>query len=39
LRVGSIEQRAQLVPRKQIWCRSALDWSSDLTALPGTERE
>ena len=28
LRMGSIRQRAQLPPRRQIWCRSALPWSA-----------
>jgi len=30
LRVGGLKQRAQLPPKKQIWCRSALDWTMDL---------
>jgi hypothetical protein len=30
LRVGGLKQRAQLPPKKQIWCRSALDWAMDL---------
>lgn len=34
LRVGSIRQRAQLPPRSRYWCRSALEWSTDLTDLP-----
>ena len=34
LRVGSIRQRAQLPPRSRYWCRSALEWSSDLAGLP-----
>ena len=34
LRVGSIKQRAQLPPRSQKYCRSALDWVQDLSALP-----
>jgi hypothetical protein len=34
LRVGCLVQRAQLPPRKQIWCRSALPWSSNLTTIP-----
>jgi len=39
LRVGCIEQRRELVPRQQIWCRSALDWAMDLGDLPRRERE
>jgi hypothetical protein len=32
IRVGSLSQRAQLVPRRQFWCESQLPW---LPALPG----
>ena len=30
LRVGTIRQRWELVPRAQIWCRSALPWTTDI---------
>jgi len=33
LRVGTIRQRAQLPPKVQNWCRSALGWSMDLKGL------
>jgi hypothetical protein len=39
LRVGCIEQRRELAPRKQVWCRSALDWAMDLRGLPRREQE
>lgn len=39
LRVGCLEERAQLPPRKQIWCRSAVPWSSDLTQIPKVDRQ
>ena len=39
LRVGCIDQRRQLMPSKQIWCRSALPWSMDIAALPRREGE
>lgn len=39
LRVGCIAERRELVPRRQIWCRSALDWASSLEGLPRHERE
>jgi hypothetical protein len=39
LRVGCIEQRHELRPSKQIWCRSALDWILELGELPSSPRE
>jgi len=39
LRVGSIKQRAQLRPRRQIWCRSALPWAMDLGGIAKLERQ
>jgi hypothetical protein len=33
IRVGTLRQRAQLPPRLQIWCRSALDSAMNLEAL------
>jgi hypothetical protein len=39
LRVGAIRQRDKLPPKRQIWCRSALSWSSSLSGLPSSERE
>jgi hypothetical protein len=33
LRVGSVRQRGELRPKKQYWCRSALDWVADLGAI------
>jgi len=30
LRVGTIRQRWELAPRAQIWCRSALPWTTDI---------
>jgi hypothetical protein len=35
IRWGSIRQRRELAPKRQIWCRSALPWINDLAALPG----
>ena len=39
LRVGCLEHRAQLPPRRQIWCRSAVPWSATLTGLPQLPRQ
>jgi hypothetical protein len=39
LRVGGIDQRAHLAPpARQIWCRSALPWSMDLTRVERMEQ-
>ena len=34
LRLGTINQRAELTPKLRVWCRSALPWSDDLSGLP-----
>ena len=40
LRVGALDRRAELPPRRQIWCKSALPWSADLRGVtPKTERQ
>ena len=39
LRVGCLDERHALPPRKRIWCRSALAWSIDIGELPTRERE
>jgi len=39
LRIGTIRQRAQLAPRTQQWCRSALEWADDLHDLPRFEKQ
>jgi len=33
IRVGTARQRAQLAPRTQIWCRSALQWVTGLGSI------
>jgi len=39
LRVGTIKQRAELRPKLQIWCRSALPWSIDLGKIERLDRQ
>ena len=39
LRLGTVNQRAQLVPKIQIWCRSALPWTFNLDAIPRNETQ
>lgn len=37
LRVGGLAQRADLPPRKQIWCKSTLAWSRDVSGVPAAD--
>ena len=39
IRWGSIRQRAELVPKKQKWCRSMAPWVAAVADLPGCERD
>ena len=39
LRVGCLRERSALVPRKRIWCKSALPWSENLEDLQEMDRE
>ena len=39
LRVGTLDRRAELLPARQIWCRSALPWSLDLQGVERFERQ
>lgn len=39
LRVGTISEREQLAPSRQVWTRSRLSWIKDLHALPATEQQ
>ena len=34
IRVGTARQRAELRPKRQIWCRSAQGWVTDLDSIP-----
>ena len=34
IRVGTITERRLLAPKRQGWCRSALDWVMNIDALP-----
>jgi hypothetical protein len=39
LRVGGLDQRAELsAPWRQIWCRSALPWSMDISGVDRSEK-
>ena len=39
LRLGTLRQRAALVPRRQIWHRSALPWLAGIAGLPADPKE
>lgn len=39
LRIGALRQRAVLAPRRQIWHRSALPWTRDLSDLPAVDTQ
>lgn len=39
LRVGAINQRAALTPKRQIWRHSALDWVDAVGKLPASEKQ
>jgi hypothetical protein len=37
IRLGSISQRRQLSPKRQMWCRSALPWVDAIASLPRSD--
>ena len=39
LRVGTIRERAELRPKKQGWCRSAMYWAMNLESVPQSARQ
>ncbi len=39
IRLGCVEQRAQLKPAVQIWQRSAMPWLDELHGVPGTPEQ
>lgn len=39
IRLGCVDQRRMLPPKKQIWCRSALPWTGNIAALRRFEGE
>jgi hypothetical protein len=39
IRVGTARQRRELIPTRQGWCRSALDWSMNIDGLPKSPRQ
>lgn len=39
IRVGTCRQRAQLMPKIQIWCQSAQSWTGNIDALPKVQEQ
>jgi len=39
LRIGCLDRRADLAPKKQIWCQSSVGWSGDLGSVPKVMRQ
>jgi hypothetical protein len=39
LRIGCLDQRHALRPSRQIWCKSALPWSSNLEGIERLDRQ
>jgi hypothetical protein len=39
IRWGSIDQRLEIKPLRQIWCRSAPAWLADIGELPAKEKD
>ena len=39
LRVGTLKQRAQLIPRKQIWYHSSMPWLNEIDHLPKHDKQ
>lgn len=39
IRVGTIRERSKLPPKRQAWCRSALNWVMDLESVPQHEKQ
>lgn len=39
IRIGTVRQRDQLVPKKQIWTRSAQSWVGGIDRIPASEGE
>ena len=39
IRLGTARQRAELVPKFQLWGRSALPWLKDIAGIPAKEKQ
>ena len=39
IRLGTLDQRAELMPRVQIWCQSKMDWLGDIETVPAIDKQ
>lgn len=39
LRVGTLNQKAEIIPKKQIWHRSAMKWITQIEKIPQFEKQ
>jgi len=39
IRVGTVQQRAELLPKRQLWCRSALGWTRRIEPMPQVQTQ
>lgn len=39
IRVGTVRQRRELAPRAQLWCRSALEWVTNLGSVKQYDKQ
>jgi hypothetical protein len=39
VRLGTSSQRAQLPPKRQIWCQSAMPWVNELAGVPMSQEQ
>lgn len=39
IRLGTVDQRSQITPKKQKWIRSAQAWTQEILLLPATDKK
>jgi len=39
IRIGAVNEKTQLIPSKQIWCRSALNWVDNISGIETLETQ
>ena len=39
LRLGAVQQRREITPRRQLWCSSAMPWLKSLGDIPGVKKQ